>query len=164
MKQFFALASLFAVLSVSAQEGPKRPEFSKERKEHKMERPMHQRGEKRQRPSIEQEMKRYDQYNLSATQKKEIKSLHESRRVESKKDFEKRQQDFAKLHDKYRKEADKNRQDFDKKMKKIMGEKEFAQYQQDREKSRSKKFEHGKHRSHKEFKDHQHGPKQKKQA
>lgn len=155
MKQFFALASLFAVLSVSAQEGPKRPDFSKEKKEIKMDRPMHHNREKRQSPSIEQEMKRFDKYDLSASQKQEIKTLHENRRAEGKKDFEKRQKEFAKLHDKYRKESDKKRQESDKKLKKIMGDKEFSQYQQDREKNRSKKFDH---------KEHQHGKKMRIQA
>lgn len=158
MKQFFALASLFAVLSVSAQEAPKRADFSKERKEIKMDRPAPQKREKRQAPTLEQELKRYDKYNLSAAQKSEIKSLHKERREEGKKEFDKRQKEFAKLHDKYRKASDKSRQDFDKKMKKIMGKKEFAQYQQDREKSRSKRFEH------KGDKEHRHGKKVRHQA
>ena len=81
MKQFFALAALFAVLGVSAQE--KQVQEPKDKMHpHGQERmdfnhgDMHKKGDKkpgkkRQMPTVDEQVARFDQYGVNASQKKE---------------------------------------------------------------------------------------------
>ena len=128
MKQFLALASIFAVLSVSAQQRPEpRLKDDKTKIEYKDGRRQVKPDFKdKKRPSVEQQMKRYDKYELSAAQKQKIKDLHQERDRDMRKDFDKRQKEFAK-------QKEQDRKQFDRKLEQIMGKKQFAKYQQDRE-------------------------------
>lgn len=128
MKQFLALASLFAVLSVSAQQRPEpRLKDDKAKIEYKDGRRQVKPDFKdKKRPSVDQQMKRYDKYGLSSVQKQKIKDLHQERDRDMKKGFDKRQKEFAK-------QKDQDRKQFDRKLEQIMGKKQFAKYQQDRE-------------------------------
>ena len=140
MKQFFALAGLLAVMSVSAQQQPQRkleaPKAKQEmRKDHKFDR----KDQKREKRSPEQQLKQFDQYGLSSVQKQKLKDLHESKSREFKKEREKQQKQFAKSKDQHRKEMDKRRADYDKKLEKILDKRQFAQYKQDRERRRMEK-------------------------
>lgn len=146
MKQFFAFAGLFAVLTVSAQQAPQNLEDSKPLKEMSAKKLHHHKGFKKQHRTVEQQIERYNKYNLSATQKEQIKSLHESREKEIKKQHEKRQQEFAKLKDQRRKDFQKKQADFDKKMEKIMDKEQFLQYQQDRAQHQKHVGQRGEHR------------------
>ena len=131
MKQFFALAGLFAVLSVSAQQQPQinYQRGSEHQKEMVANRQYQRKDVKHERPSAEQRLKKFDQYGLSASQKQKVKALYESRDREMKKDFEKRQKEMAK----HRADFQKKQQDFDKKLEKILDKQQFAQYKLDRE-------------------------------
>lgn len=135
MKQFFALASLFAVLSVSAQQQPKDFQRGQHQKEMIANKQYQRKDIKHERPSAEQRLKRFDQYGLSTAQKQKVKALYESRDRDMKKDFEKRQKEMAK----HRAEFQKKQQDFDKKLEKILDKKQFAQYKLDREKRMQKR-------------------------
>jgi len=142
MKQFFALAGLFAVLSVSAQQQPERKLVDpKAPKEMKMDRKYDQKGrkdfrkDKRQRPSIDDKVKSFDKYGLSQSQKQKVKSLYEARDKEMKKNFEQRKKDFAKLKE----QRVKKHQEFDKKLEKILDKQQYAKYKADREVKKGKK-------------------------
>lgn len=128
MKQFLVLASLFAVLSVSAQQRPEQPfKDGKAKVEVKDGRRQVKPDFKdKKRPSAEQQMKRYEKYDLSSVQKQKIKDLHQERDRDMKKGFDKQQKEFAK-------QKEQDRKQFDKKLEQIMGKKQFAQYKQDRE-------------------------------
>ena len=139
MKQFFALAGLFAVLSVSAQQQPNRklidPKDQKEmRQNHKFDRKDFkdrkdfQKG-KRQRPSIDDQVKSFDKYSLSQSQKQKVKSLYEARDKEMKKEIEQRKKEFAKLKE----QRVKKHQEFDQKIEKILDKQQYAKYKADRE-------------------------------
>ena len=136
MKQFFAIAGLFAVLSVSAQQRPERklvdPKAKMEmQKDHRFD----HKKVKKQRPSAEQRAKHFDQYGISAAQKKKLHDLFESRDREMKKEFERRGKEMAKS----KKEHEKRRADFDKKIEKILDKRQYAQYKLDKQKRLDKK-------------------------
>ena len=148
MKQFFALAGLFAVLSVSAQQQPERklidPKDQKEmRQDRKFDRKAVKdrkdfRSDKRQRPSIDDQVKSFDKYGLSQSQKQKVKSLYESRDKEMKKEFEQRRKDFAKQKE----QRIKKQQEFDKKMEKILDKQQYAKFKADKDLKKGKRAEH----------------------
>ena len=140
MKQFFALAGLLAVMSVSAQQQPQRKlEAPRAKQEMRKDKKFDHQGQKRERRSPEQFLKQFDQYGLSSVQKQKLKDLHESKSREFQKDREKQQKQFAKAKEQHRKEFEKRRAEYDKKIEKILDKKQFAQYKQDREKRLMKK-------------------------
>ena len=145
MKQFFAIAGLFAVLSVSAQQRPERPLQDQKGKQEMrdLRRDGKQDFKDKKRPSIDQKMQRYDKYELSSVQKQKIKALHEGREKDKRKDFDKKQKEFAK-------QRDADRKKFDQKLEQIMGKKQFAQYKQDRDQQVKKR---GEFKRGKEFRD-----------
>ena len=108
MKKILILASMMMVLSLSAQEKPQ-GQKSGEKKE------------QRQRPSTDEQLKKFDQYNLSSSQKEKVKSLLESRNSEKKNSLDKG------------KKSKGNKADFDAKLEQILDKKQYAQYKQDRE-------------------------------
>ena len=79
MKKVFLLASMMMVMTLSAQERPQQGEKSGNRKE------------QRERPTVDQQLKEFDQYNLSSAQKKKVKTLLESRDSDMKKEFANRE-------------------------------------------------------------------------
>ena len=138
MKQFFALAALFAVLGVSAQEKqiqePKKQKYSHEQMASKHGE-MHKRGdkkqgEKRQKPSVDQQVAQFSQYGLTDSQQKEVKSLLESRDKQMKKDFDKREKEMTKSKENFEKEQQK----FDKKLEKILDQEQYAKFKEDHQK------------------------------
>lgn len=139
MKQFFALAALFAVLGVSAQE--KQVQEPKQKHPHGQEQmackhgDMHKKGdkkqgEKRQKPTIDQQVAQFNQYGLNASQQKEIKSLLESRDKQMKKDFDKREKEMTKSKENF----EKQQQNFDKKLEKILDQEQYAKFKEDHQK------------------------------
>jgi hypothetical protein len=71
MKQFFAIAGLFAVLSVSAQQRPERRlEDPKAKLEMHKDRKEVRKDVRKQRPSVDQRIQQFDQYGISAAQRK----------------------------------------------------------------------------------------------
>lgn len=114
MKKLMLLASLLVVLSVSAQE---RTQREKPQKEHSQ----------KNRPTVDDELKRFDGYNLSSSQKKKVRSLLEDRE----KNFSKNE---GKKDQKLKKDKGPKNDDFDTKLEKVLNKKQFSQYKQDREK------------------------------
>lgn len=108
MKKILVLASMMMVLSLSAQEKPQ-GQKSGEKKE------------QRQRPSTDEQLKKFDQYNLSSSQKEKVKSLLETRNSEKKNSLDKGEKSKG------------NKADFDAKLEQILDKKQYAQYKQDRE-------------------------------
>ncbi|WP_291076659.1 MULTISPECIES: hypothetical protein [unclassified Empedobacter] len=128
MKKAFLLASIMMVMAVSAQQRPQQGERSGNRKE------------QRERPSVDQQLKKFDQYNLSSTQKKKVKSLLESRDSDMKKEFANRDKNSTQKG-KRGSRPEKGTNDFDIKLEKILDKNQFNQYKQDREKRmKSDKF------------------------
>ncbi|WP_291047408.1 MULTISPECIES: hypothetical protein [unclassified Empedobacter] len=128
MKKAFLLASIMMVMAVSAQQRPQQGERSGNRKE------------QRERPTVDQQLKKFDQYNLSSTQKKKVKSLLESRDSDMKKEFANRDKNSTQKG-KRGSRPEKGTNDFDIKLEKILDKNQFNQYKQDREKRmKSDKF------------------------
>ena len=128
MKKAFLLASMMMVMAVSAQQRPQQGERSGNRKE------------QRERPTVDQQLKKFDQYNLSSTQKKKVKSLLESRDSDMKKEFANRDKNSTQKG-KRGSRPEKGTNDFDIKLEKILDKNQFNQYKQDREKRmKSDKF------------------------
>ena len=148
MKKLFALASLLVVLSVTAQE---RPEGTRAQKENRMDNSKDVKKQRKERPTIDEQMKRYDSYNLSANQKQQVKSLLEKRDADMKTERTNSKNELSKVKEDRKKEFENKRADFDKKLEKIMDKKQYSQYQQDRE-AKSKKFSTRKNSDSKEFK------------
>ncbi|MGU9940098.1 hypothetical protein ACNFNZ_16160 [Empedobacter brevis] len=116
MKKVFLLASMVMVITVSAQQRAQNQK-SDERKE------------QRQRPSVDDQLKKFDAYQLTSEQKKNLKSLIESRDAEIKKSFERGER------------PKRNMNDFDAKLEKILDKDQYKQYQQNREeRMKSKNF------------------------
>ena len=134
MKKAFLLASIMMVMAVSAQQRPQQGERSGNRKE------------QRERPTVDQQLKKFDQYNLSSTQKKKVKSLLESRDSDMKKEFANRDKNSTQKGERGSR-PEKGTNDFDIKLEKILDKNQFNQYKQDREKRmKSDKFSmHKKH-------------------
>lgn len=128
MKKLMLLASLLVVLSVSAQE---RTQREKPQKEHSQ----------KNRPTVDDELKRFDGYNLSSSQKKKVRNLLEDRQKNFSKNGEPNghnnhgQQNNNGDHrpDMNNGKGPKN-DDFDTKLEKVLNKKQFSQYKQDREK------------------------------
>lgn len=140
MKQFFAIAGLFAVLSVSAQQKPERKLVDPKAKlEMQKDRKFDRKEVRKQRPSVDQRVKQFDQYGISAVQKKKLKDLFESREREMKKDFDRRGKQMAKARQEQSKVFDKSRADFDKKIERILDKRQYAQYKLDKQKRFDKK-------------------------
>ncbi|STD53615.1 hypothetical protein [Empedobacter falsenii] len=99
MKKAFLLANIMMVMAVSAQQRPQQGERSGNRKE------------QRERPTVDQQLKKFDQYNLSSAQKKKVKSLLESNLSTS---------------------------NFNKKLEKILSKKQYAQYIKDQKNTSNK--------------------------
>ena len=128
MKKAFLLASIMMVMAVSAQQRPQQGERSGNRKE------------QRERPTVDQQLKKFDQYNLSSTQKKKVKSLLESRDSDMKKEFANRDKNSTQKVERGSR-LEKGTNDFDTKLEKILDKNQFNQYKQDREKRmKSNKF------------------------
>ncbi|MBY0067336.1 MULTISPECIES: hypothetical protein [Empedobacter] len=128
MKKAFLLASIMMVMAVSAQQRPQQGERSGNRKE------------QRERPTVDQQLKKFDQYNLSSTQKKKVKSLLESRDSDMKKEFANRDKNSTQKGERGSR-PEKGTNDFDIKLEKILDKNQFNQYKQDREKRmKSDKF------------------------
>lgn len=128
MKKAFLLASIMMVMAVSAQQRPQQGERSGNRKE------------QRERPTVDQQLKKFDQYNLSSTQKKKVKSLLESRDSDMKKEFANRDKNSTQKGERGSR-PEKGTNDFDIKLEKILDKNQFNQYKQDREKRmKSEKF------------------------
>ncbi|WP_312207990.1 hypothetical protein [Empedobacter sp.] len=128
MKKVFLLASMMMVMTLSAQERPQQGEKSGNRKE------------QRERPTVDQQLKEFDQYNLSSAQKKKVKSLLESRDSDMKKEFANRDKNSTQKGERGSR-PEKGTNDFDTKLEKILDKKQFNQYKQDREKRmKSDKF------------------------
>ena len=128
MKKAFLLASIMMVMAVSAQQRPQQGERSGNRKE------------QRERPTVDQQLKKFDQYNLSSTQKKKVKSLLESRDSDMKKEFANRDKNSTQKGERGSR-PEKGTNDFDIKLEKILDKNQFNQYKQDREKRmKSNKF------------------------
>lgn len=128
MKKAFLLASIMMVMAVSAQQRPQQGERSGNRKE------------QRERPTVDQQLKKFDQYNLSSTQKKKVKSLLESRDSDMKKEFANRDKNSIQKGERGSR-PEKGTNDFDIKLEKILDKNQFNQYKQDREKRmKSDKF------------------------
>lgn len=140
MKQFFALAALFAVLSVSAQEktdikgqdhrGHKGHEMKMDKKDESRKDGENYKGEKKQKLTIDEKVAQFDQYGVSSSQKNKIKSLLESCENEKKKEFTKE----GKQERKSKEEIQKKRNEFNLKMEKILNKKQYAQYQENQQK------------------------------
>lgn len=151
MKQFFALAALFAVLGVSAQE--KQIQEPKHNHSNGHEQMDCQHGEmykmghekhgfKMQKPTIDQQVALFNKYDLNTSQQKEIKSLLESREKQMKKDFEKRKKEMIKSKENF----EKQQQNFDKKLEKIFDQEQYAKFKEDHQnKFQGKKEMKGKH-------------------
>lgn len=128
MKKVFLLASMMMVMTLSAQERPQQGEKSGNRKE------------QRERPTVDQQLKEFDQYNLSSAQKKKVKSLLESRDSDMKKEFANRDKNSTQKGERGSRPK-KGTNDFDTKLEKILDKNQFNQYKQDREKRmKSDKF------------------------
>lgn len=128
MKKAFLLASIMMVMAVSAQQRPQQGERSGNRKE------------QRERPTVDQQLKKFDQYNLSSTQKKKVKSLLESRDSDMKKEFANRDKNSTQKGERGSR-PEKGTNDFDIKLEKILDKNQFNQYKQDLEKRmKSDKF------------------------
>lgn len=128
MRKAFLLASIMMVMAVSAQQRPQQGERSGNRKE------------QRERPTVDQQLKKFDQYNLSSTQKKKVKSLLESRDSDMKKEFANRDKNSTQKGERGSR-PEKGTNDFDIKLEKILDKNQFNQYKQDREKRmKSDKF------------------------
>ena len=128
MKKAFLLAIIMMVMAVSAQQRPQQGERSGNRKE------------QRERPTVDQQLKKFDQYNLSSTQKKKVKSLLESRDSDMKKEFANRDKNSTQKGERGSR-PEKGTNDFDIKLEKILDKNQFNQYKQDREKRmKSDKF------------------------
>lgn len=116
MKKVFLIASMMMVIAVSAQQRPQ----SQKNNENK---------ELRQRPSVDSQLKEFEQYNLTSTQKKKVKSLLESRDSEIKKSFEKGEK------------PQKGMNNFDTKLEKILDKNQYKKYKQNRtEHAKSRDF------------------------
>lgn len=128
MKKAFLLANIMMVMAVSAQQRPQQGERSGNRKE------------QRERPTVDQQLKKFDQYNLSSAQKKKVKSLLESRDSDMKKEFANRDKNSTQKGERGSR-PEKGTNDFDIKLEKILDKNQFNQYKQDREKRmKSDKF------------------------
>jgi len=128
MKKAFLLANIMMVMAVSAQQRPQQGERSGNRKE------------QRERPTVDQQLKKFDQYNLSSAQKKKVKSLLESRDSDMKKEFANRGKNTTQKGERGSR-PEKGTNDFDTKLEKILDKNQFNQYKQDREKRmKSNKF------------------------
>ena len=116
MKKVFLIASMMMLIAVSAQQRPQSQKNSKNK-------------EQRQRPSVDNQLKEFEQYNLTSTQKKKVKSLLESRNSQIKKSFEKG------------KKQQNGMNDFDTKLEKILDKNQYKKYKQNRtEHARSKDY------------------------
>ncbi|WP_291077963.1 MULTISPECIES: hypothetical protein [unclassified Empedobacter] len=128
MKKAFLLANIMMVMAVSAQQRPQQGERSGNRKE------------QRERPTVDQQLKKFDQYNLSSAQKKKVKSLLESRDSDMKKEFANRGKNTTQKGERGSR-PEKGTNDFETKLEKILDKNQFNQYKQDREKRmKSDKF------------------------
>lgn len=115
MKKAFLLASIMMVMAVSAQQRPQQGERSGNRKE------------QRERPTVDQQLKKFDQYNLSSTQKKKVKSLLESRDSDMKKEFANRDKNSTQKGERGSR-PEKGTNDFDIKLEKILDKIQFINF------------------------------------
>lgn len=100
MKKAFLLASMMMVMAVSAQQ---RPQGNNQQQKDKV--------EHTQTNSADRQLKKFDQYNLTASQKKKVKSLLEIKLSTS---------------------------NFNKKLEKILSKKQYAQYIKDQKNTSNK--------------------------
>ncbi|MDH0659683.1 hypothetical protein [Empedobacter sp. GD03865] len=129
MRKAFLLASMVMVMAVSAQQ---RPQGNNQQQKDKV--------EHTQTNSVDRQLKKFDQYNLSSTQKKKVKSLLESRDSDMKKEFANRDKNSTQKGERGSR-PEKGTNDFDIKLEKILDKNQFNQYKQDREKRmKSDKF------------------------
>ncbi len=110
MKKLLFAASLFTVVAISAQETQerKRPE----------------------RPTTEQQMKAFDDYNLNSDQKQKLQTLYKEKDSKFEKNGQKSKGEKGQKPDDSRKaDFEKEQKDFDGKIQKILTKEQYAKYQ-----------------------------------
>ena len=149
MKQFFALVTLFSVLSVSAQQSQdklyqtlqNKTEMKMERK-HDYKKGTHKGNKKHQKLSVEERVNKFDQYGVTPVQKEKLRALYEKRQNQMKKDFDKQSKEIAKLKEERKAQKDS----FNKDIEKILNKDQYAKFKD----NQVKRFE-GKKRMHKKY-------------
>lgn len=131
MKKLFALASMMLVLSVSAQQSKTRTighhqDYKFQKEQHLDKR--HQDYPKRL-SAVDQQLRSFEHYDLSSSQKKKIKTLLERQEVQS----------HSRQHQS-RNEYAKQVHEFNQKIKTILSKKQYQQYQKDQQKRGKRGF------------------------
>jgi len=110
MKKLLAVAGLFLALTINAQE----------------------RQDRGQRPTTEQRMKEFDNYNLTPAQKQKIQALYKEREAKFAKNGPQgakgQRQDDPKMKAKF----EKDRKDFDGRIQKILSKDQYTKFQANR--------------------------------
>lgn len=110
MKKLLVVAGLFLALTINAQE----------------------RQDRGQRPTTEQRMKEFDNYNLTPAQKQKIQALYKEREAKfadnGPKGEKGQRQDDSKMKAKF----EKDRKDFDGRVQKILSKDQYAKFQANR--------------------------------
>jgi hypothetical protein len=111
MKKLLVVAGLFLALTINAQE---------------------RQDGGRQRPTTEQQMKEFDNYNLTPAQKQKIQALYKDREAKFAKNRPQGEKGQRPDDSKMKAKFEKDRKDFDGKVQKILSKDQYAKYQTNR--------------------------------
>lgn len=110
MKKLLVVAGLFLALTINAQE----------------------RQDRGQRPTAEQRMKEFDNYNLTPAQKQKIQALYKDREAKFAKNKPQGEKGQRPHDSKMKANFEKDRKDFDGKVQKILSKDQYAKFQANR--------------------------------
>lgn len=110
MKKLLVVAGLFLALTINAQE----------------------RQDRGQRPTAEQRIKEFDNYNLTPAQKQKIQALYKDREAKFVKNGPKGEKGQKPDNSKMKANFEKDRKDFDGRVQKILSKDQYAKYQTNR--------------------------------
>jgi len=110
MKKLLAVAGLFLALTINAQE----------------------RQDRAQRPITEQQMKEFDNYNLSPAQKQKIQALYKDREANFAKNAPQGGKGQRPNDAKMKAKSEKDRKDFDGRIQKILSKDQYVKFQANR--------------------------------
>ncbi len=131
MKKYFLIASLVIIASVNAQNFNDDFDVS--------ERP--EKTERRQPPTVEEQLKQFDDLNLSTDQKKKVKALLENRQTEMKAKRDAKKSETSKSEKSFKKGG--NHEEFDQKLAEILSADQLKSYQA-KHQNKSKDFKQSK--------------------